>query len=52
MPYEQITEEEYNKRKAAMKPFIPSLLSKYEKQEMELDIGDLNDCDGGSCAIR
>ena len=52
MPYESITEEEYEKRKAAMKPFIPSLLSKYEKEETELDIGSLTDCDGGSCAIR
>jgi len=35
-----------------MKPFIPSLLSKYEIKETELDIGDLSDCEGGSCAIR
>ena len=52
MPYEQITEEEYNERVAAMKPFIPSLLSKYETEEVDLDVGDLNDCDSGSCAIR
>ncbi len=52
MPYEQIDEQEYNERKAAMKPFIPSLINKYEKEETELDIGSLSDCDGGNCAIR
>ena len=30
LPYEEITVEEYEKRKKEMKPFNPSLLSKYE----------------------
>jgi hypothetical protein len=30
LPYESITEEEYNKRISEMKPFITSLISKYE----------------------
>ena len=51
LPYEAITEEEYNKRVSEMKPFIPSLISKYEIEEMELDMGN-NECVGGSCPIR
>jgi len=51
MPYETIDETEYNKRFAEMKPFIPSLLAKYETQETELDIGD-SECVGGVCPIR
>jgi len=51
MPYEAITEEEYNKRVKEMNPFIPSLLSKYEKEEVELDIGN-DGCSSGVCPIR
>lgn len=51
MPYESITEEEYNNLKKEMKPFIPSLLSKYEVQEEDLDIGN-EGCDSGICPIR
>jgi ribonucleoside-diphosphate reductase alpha chain/ribonucleoside-triphosphate reductase len=51
MPYESITEEEYNKRVKEMKPFIPSLLSKYEVQEEALDVGS-DGCDTGLCPIR
>jgi hypothetical protein len=51
MPYEAITEEEYNKRVKEMKPFIPSLLSKYEVQEEALDVGN-DGCDNGICPIR
>ena len=51
MPYEAITEEEYNKRVKEMNPFIPSLLSKYEKEEVELDIGN-DGCSSGSCPVR
>jgi len=52
MPYEQITKEEYEERKREMKPFIPALLSKYESEETDLDIGNLSDCEGGVCSIR
>ncbi len=52
MPYEEITKEEYEKRKQEMKPFVPSLLSKYEQSEIELDIGNMNDCERGTCSIR
>jgi ribonucleoside-diphosphate reductase alpha chain/ribonucleoside-triphosphate reductase len=51
MPYEGITEEEYNRRVNAMRPFIPSLLAEYEKQEtntQDLEAG----CETGVCPIR
>ena len=51
MPYEAITEEEYERRKSEMKPFRPSLISKYEVVEEEFDIGD-ESCDSGICPIR
>ena len=51
LPYEAITEEEYLRRKQAMKPFNPSLISKYEHEESELDIGDL-ECVNGVCPVR
>lgn len=49
-PYEAITEEEYTQRKAKMKPFDHSLLSRYEVGE-DLDVGD-TECVGGACPIR
>jgi ribonucleoside-diphosphate reductase alpha chain/ribonucleoside-triphosphate reductase len=51
LPYEEISEEEYRRRAAAMNPFIPSLISKYEKEETEYDIGD-EGCETGVCPIR
>lgn len=51
MPYEEIDEAEYERRKAAMKPFDPSLLSRYEHEESELDIGD-PECANGVCPVR
>lgn len=51
LPFEEITEEEYNKRLSEMKPFVPSLISKYEKEETEFDIGS-SECSGGQCPIR
>lgn len=51
VPYEAITKEEYEKRKAAMRPFNPTLLSKYEFEETELDIGD-SECANGVCPVR
>jgi len=49
LPYESITEAEYNTRKAKMKPFNPELLLKYEHREEEI-IDD--ECASGSCPIR
>ncbi len=51
LPYESITEDEYNRRVKQMKPFIPSLLSKYETHETEFDIGT-EGCENGICPIR
>lgn len=51
LPYEAITEEEYDRRREEMKPFLTSLLTKYEKYETELDIGS-ESCDTGACPIR
>ncbi|MDR1571894.1 MAG: ribonucleoside-triphosphate reductase, adenosylcobalamin-dependent [Clostridiales Family XIII bacterium] len=51
LPYEEISKEEYERRAAAMKPFIPSLISKYEKEEQDYDIGD-EGCEAGVCPIR
>lgn len=49
-PYESITEEEYNRRKAEMKPFDHALLSRYENGE-DLEVSD-DECVGGACPIR
>ncbi|PKM85219.1 MAG: ribonucleoside-triphosphate reductase, adenosylcobalamin-dependent [Firmicutes bacterium HGW-Firmicutes-11] len=51
LPFEEITEEEYHRRVKEMKPFIPSLISKYEKEETEYDIGN-DGCEGGVCPVR
>jgi ribonucleoside-diphosphate reductase alpha chain/ribonucleoside-triphosphate reductase len=51
LPYEAISEDEYNKRVEEMRPFVPALLSKYESNEQELDVGD-ESCDSGVCPIR
>lgn len=51
MPYESITEEQYNEKINTMKPFIPSLLGKYEDQETEIDVGT-SGCENGVCPIR
>ena len=51
MPYETITEEEYLQRKEKMKPFIPSLISKYETREEEYEL-DNDGCETGICPVR
>ncbi|MDR1246923.1 MAG: ribonucleoside-triphosphate reductase, adenosylcobalamin-dependent [Clostridiales Family XIII bacterium] len=51
LPYEEISREEYERRTSLMKPFIPSLISKYEKEETEYDIGS-EGCETGICPIR
>jgi DNA repair protein RadA/Sms len=45
---------EYNRRKKEMKPFIPSLISKYEEHEVNLTAGGGNgcNCDNGICPVR
>jgi ribonucleoside-diphosphate reductase alpha chain/ribonucleoside-triphosphate reductase len=51
LPYEAIDEDEFNKRTSVLKPFIPSLISKYEKEKVEFDIGT-EGCESGVCPIR
>lgn len=51
LPYEEIDKEEYERRKAEMRPFNPALLCRYEHEETELDIG-ASDCVNGVCPIR
>ena len=51
LPYEAIEKGEYEKRVNEMKPFIPSLISKFEKEETELDIGN-DGCETGICPVR
>jgi len=51
MPYEEITKKEYEKKTKDMIHFIPSLISKYEKEEAEIDVGD-ESCANGACPIR
>lgn len=52
LPYESITEEEYNQRKSKMKPFVPSLISKYEIRGLEEDLESDPSCTTGACPIR
>lgn len=51
MPYEAISKEEYERRCDEMAPFIQSLLSKYETEETELDLGN-ESCATGACPVR
>lgn len=51
MPFEECTEEEYNKRVSEMKPFVPSLINKYERFDLELD-EHMSDCASGVCPVR
>lgn len=50
MPYEAITKESYEKRVIEMKPFIPSLISKYEVEEEEFELEP--ECTSGVCPVR
>lgn len=50
MPYESITEEEYNERAKALKPLNLSILKKYETFE-EYDVID-DSCSTGVCKVR
>jgi ribonucleoside-diphosphate reductase alpha chain/ribonucleoside-triphosphate reductase len=51
MPYEEITEEEYNKRVEEMERFNPSLVSKYETEYLERELDDAS-CESGICPVR
>lgn len=51
LPYEAISREQYESRLAAMKPFVPSLLMKYERAEPLYEPDD-GDCESGVCPVR
>lgn len=51
LPYEAIEEEDYINRKSKTKEFNPELILKYEKREVEFDIGN-DGCENGICPIR
>jgi ribonucleoside-diphosphate reductase alpha chain/ribonucleoside-triphosphate reductase len=53
LPYEAITEEEYNLRlnEVEGKTITPNKIAKYEEEEIELDIGS-DGCDTGVCPVR
>ena len=51
MPYEEIDKETYDELIKNMNLFNPNLLQKYEKNEIELDIGN-ESCESGICPIR
>lgn len=51
MPYESITEEQYDKMLAETPVFNPNILSQYEDFSVEFDIDD-SECDSGGCPIR
>lgn len=52
LPFEACEEEEYQKRKAEMKPFNPELIKKYEKEESEADLEKDTECATGGCGVR
>ena len=51
LPYEEITEEEYEQRKQDMKPFQSGLIQKYESIPSEEDLLETG-CESGICPIR
>lgn len=52
MPYEEITEEEYNKRVEEMKRFNPSLVTKYETEYIEREVEEGACESGAACPVR
>ncbi len=51
LPYEAIDEAEYRRRVKEMRPFLPSLLAKYEREGDVFDLGE-DGCESGICPIR
>lgn len=50
-PYEAITREEYERMAAALAPFDPAILQRYETTGMS-DLEGADGCEGGVCPIR
>lgn len=51
-PYEEITEETYQKLKSEMKPFSIDLLTRFEAHQYEDDLSGMDGCASGACPIR
>ena len=51
LPYESITEDEYVELNKKMRPFVPSLISKYEFEESREEVID-TECSSGACPVR
>ena len=51
LPYEAITKEEYEEKTKKMKPFIPSLIQKYEQPNVEFELSN-DGCETGICPVR
>ena len=52
MPYEEITEEEYNKMVKNMKAFKPHLVNKYEREHQQERELEQDECENGVCPVR
>jgi ribonucleoside-diphosphate reductase alpha chain/ribonucleoside-triphosphate reductase len=53
MPYEKITEEEYEDMMKKIKPFNPELLKQFEQQQEDIEeVEEVGGCDGNICPIR
>lgn len=50
-PYEAISKEEFEERKAKMQAFDGKLLRKYEESETEKDLENMESCESGVCPI-
>ncbi len=50
-PYEAITKEKYEELAAALKPFDPAVLHRYETDGTS-DLDGADSCEGGACPIR
>jgi ribonucleoside-diphosphate reductase alpha chain/ribonucleoside-triphosphate reductase len=51
LPYESITKDEYLELNKKMRPFVPSLISKYEFEESREEVID-TECSSGACPVR
>lgn len=50
MPYESITQEQYEKMISETPKFNPTTIREFERFDVEFDLGA--DCEGGACPIR
>lgn len=51
MPYESISKEKYDELMKNFKVFEPNLIKQFEKNEIEIDTGNV-ECENGVCPVR